>query len=66
MTVQNLPFANPASTAAVVEQMVSSQVGGGIQSAEMTELVQQALSLARNIAQDGKGYSLSYVRGALT
>jgi hypothetical protein len=63
MTVQNLPLRSPVAIAPLVEQHLSAAIGGGVPSGVTVEVVGQSLSLSRSVNEDGKGFSISYVRG---
>lgn len=67
MTVKVLPLASPESIATLVKR--SSPILSGILSGnnapakDIIDIVQQALKLSRAIAEDGKGFSVSYREG---
>ena len=63
MTVQHLPMADPHMLAASAAGQFSARVGRTVQPAEIVDTIQQALQLSRALAEDGKNFSISYMKG---
>ena len=58
--MHSLPIANSATLASSLELKLH---GSGVQSGETVGIVGRALSVSRAVAEDGKGFSVSYVAG---
>ena len=62
MTVQFLELANPSVVMDAVERTLSPSLKGIMPSGDIVNVVGQALKLSRAVAEDGKGFTISYLK----
>lgn len=63
MTVHSLPLANAATIARSMEQNMGEPIAGNVSPGQLIDIVKEALALSRAVAEDGKGFTVSYVKG---